>query len=103
MKRKSEINDTWENMQEAYNLDVDYLASAKHDADKIEHRKSRKSKAKKTKDRHIGSRNNIIGKTASAYGKKMLHKRNRKQLELSPSDYYKDDSYSYSSLIWALT
>ena len=75
-----------------------------HVAVKDEHRKARKTKAKEKKQRKCKhSINNCIGKYASAYGKKMLHRYNRRRLDVASSDYYKHDDYSYSSILWALT
>ena len=82
-------------------LDLDYLDSMSHDETKREHRKSRKAKRKKKKT--YVSVNKCIGKYASAYGKKMLHRIKRRELELNASDYYKHNDYSYSSILWDMT
>lgn len=84
------------------NLDLDYLASEDHISDKANHRRSRKAKLKKTQRHYGASINQCIGKYASAYGKRMLHRYNRRKLEISESDYYKHSDYSYSSICWAI-
>lgn len=84
-------------------VDENYLASDDRKTDKINHRRSRKAKLKKTKRTTNYSLNKCIGKYASAYGKKMIHRYNRRKLEINKSDYYKHNSYSYSRILWALT
>ena len=76
-----------------------------HDASKNHHRFSRKAKLKKHQRNYGFSINNCIGKYASKYGKRMIHRYNRRVrgLELTASDYYKHDDFSYGSILWALS
>lgn len=92
--QEKEIENSYFPSEESY-------ASDDHYDSKIEHRKSRKAKLKKTK-RGGTSLNKCIGKTASAYGKKMIHRYNRRKLEAYASNYYKHNDFSYSSILWSL-
>ena len=102
-RKKKGTTDTWENMQNTYDLDPDYLASEERKVCKAKHRKSRKAKRKAKRERNISSVNRCIGKTASKYGKRMIHKYNRRKLDVNTSNYYKHDAYSYSSILWDMT
>lgn len=79
------------------------MAYEYHDNIKAKHRKTRKAK-RKTQNRH-NHFGYFIGKTASTYGKEMLHRYNRRvrDLDLISSDYYKHIKFSFSSILWDMT
>ena len=79
------------------------MAYEDHEEIKNKFRKSRKAKRKSQNiHNHFGY---YIGKTASTYGKEMLHRYNRRvrELDIASSDYYKHTKYSFSSILWDMT
>ena len=72
-----------------------------HEEEKTRHRLHRKSNFTK-KVKFEKSRNKFIGRKASAYGKKMLHKYNRRN-DCEASDYDKNRKFSFASILWEMS
>ena len=65
-----------------------------NEREKAEHRRSRKS------NRRVVQRNKAkLPMTAKRFGKKMLHRQNRRRSD----PYYKGSKYSFSSILWDMT
>ena len=98
---------------EEFNIDIDELereiqeleeevqAFDDHINTKAMHRLSRKMKRLNNKREDKISRNTLIGITASRYGKRMLHRYNRRH-EVASENYYKNE-YSFSRILWELS
>lgn len=79
--------------------DYDPFASLAFDKEKAraDHRKSRKSRRKTKGKVYSGP----IGKNATAFAKRMLHRYNRRTWE-QETPYYKNE-WSLNSVVWSLT
>lgn len=82
--------------------EYDPFASLEYDKERerANHRRSRKSKLEKHK--RTGSLNGCIGQTACKYGKRMLHRYNRRNWN-SSTLYHKVKDYSFGDIVWSLT
>lgn len=74
-----------------------------HLSEKAKHRFSRKMKRLNNKREHCPTRNICIGATASRYGKRMLHRYNRRHsMEIASTTYYKNE-YSLGTILWEMS
>ena len=78
-------------------MDFDPFYSLQYDNEKAKanHRRSRKSVRKDKLDGNL----QILPKGAKSYGKKNLHRYNRRNWNAS-ENYHKHDAFSFSSLYW---
>ena len=84
-------------------LEDEVQAFDEHIAEKNRHRFSRKMKRLNNKREYCPTRNICIGATASRYGKRMLHRYNRRHSkEIAPTNYYKNE-YSLGTILWVLS
>ena len=80
----------------------DEQAFDEHIAEKNRHRFSRKMKRLNNKREYKTTRNTLIGATAARYGKRMLHRYNRRHNEITSANYYKNE-YSLGTILWVLS
>ena len=78
----------------------DYTAAFDREIEKADHRKSRK--AKRNKRKTYNKSGAFLPKGAKSYGKKMLHRYNRRH-DRESDEYYKHLDYAYKNIFWDMT
>lgn len=90
-----------------YSNEVEIEETYDNNQMKEKHRKSRKSNRRekmKNKTRETYSINYFIGSERSKYGKKMLHKKNRRNIDVDNSHYNTSvGDYALKQILWDIT